>query len=76
MMRLLGRAVKVVTKDKNSENVSKLEMLDVVLSMQCNVVTVIILLRFVANKQFGKLITISSHLLTMLKTANAQLFVY
>ena len=52
MMRLLGRAVKVVTKDKNSENVSKLEMLDVVLSMQCNVVTVIILLRFVANKQF------------------------
>ena len=76
MMRLLGRAVKVVTKDKNSENVSKLEMLDVVLSMQCNVVTVIILLRFVANKQFGKLITISSHLLTMLKTTNAQLFVY
>ena len=27
---------------------------------------------FVPNKQFGKLITISPHLLTMLKTTNAE----
>ena len=36
---------------------------------QCNVIG---LFRFVANKQFGQLITISSHLLTMLKTTNTE----
>ena len=39
MMILLGSTVKVVAKDKNSENVPKVEMQDVVL-MQCDVVNV------------------------------------
>ena len=39
MMRLLGRTVKIVAKDKNSENVPKVEMQDVAL-MQCDVVNV------------------------------------
>ena len=71
MMILLGSTVKVVAKDKNSENVPKVEMQDVVL-MHCNVVTVIGLLRFASNKQFGQLITISPYLLTMLKTTNTE----
>ena len=32
-----------------------------------------VLFTFVPNKQFGQLITISPHLLTMLKTTNAEL---
>ena len=39
MMILLGSTVKVVAKDKNSENVPKVEMQDVAL-MQCDVVNV------------------------------------
>ena len=31
-----------------------------------------VLFTFVPNKQFGQLITISPHLLTMLKTTNAE----
>ena len=55
----------------------KLESVEVVL-MHCNLVSNSyqqaskVLFTFVPNKQFGQLITISPHLLTMLKTTNAE----
>ena len=59
-MKLLGSTKKVVDKDKNSENVPKLESVEVVL-VHCNLVkkdyqhASKILFRFVSNKQFGQL---------------------
>ena len=55
----------------------KLEFVEVVL-VHCNLVnnsyqqSSKVLLTFLPNKQFGQLITISSHLLTMLKTTNSE----
>ena len=37
-MKLLGRTKKVITKDKNDENVPKLEIIDVILIIHCNIV--------------------------------------
>ena len=71
-MKLLGSTKKDVDKDKDGEDVPKLESIEVVL-MRCNLVNnsyqqaFKVLLTFVPNKQFVQLITISSHLLTMLK---------
>ena len=71
-MKLLGSTKKDVDKDKDGEDVPKLESVEVVL-MRCNLVNnsyqqaFKVLLTFVPNKQFVQLITISSHLLTMLK---------
>ena len=71
-MKLLGSTKKDVDKDKDGEDVPKLESVEVVL-MRCNLVNnsyqqaFKVLLTFVPNKQFVPLITISSHLLTMLK---------
>ena len=71
-MKLLGGTKKDVDKDKDGEDVPKLESVEVVL-MRCNLVNnsyqqaFKVLLTFVPNKQFVQLITISSHLLTMLK---------
>ena len=65
-VRLLGSTKKDVDADKNSENVPKLESVEVVL-VHCNLVkndyqhTSKILFRFVLNKQFGHLINISLH---------------
>ena len=76
-MKLLGSTKKDVDKDKNRENVPKLESVEVVL-VHCNLVNNSyqqaskVLFTFVPNKQFGQLITISPHLLTMLKTTNAE----
>ena len=62
-------------KDKDGEDVPKLESVEVVL-MHCNLVNDSyhqaskVLFTFVTNKQFGQLITISLHVLTMLKTTN------
>ena len=76
-MKLLGRTKKHVDKDKNGEDVPKLESVDAVLE-HCNLVNnsyqqeSIVLFTFVLNKQFGQLITISSHSLTMLKTTNSE----
>ena len=76
-MKPLGRAKEDVDKDKDGEDVSKIESVEVVLVL-CNLVnnsyqqTFKILFTFVPNKQFGQLITISPHLLTMLKTTNAE----
>ena len=72
-MRLLGSTRKDVDLDKNSENAPKLESVEVDL-VHCNLVkndyqhTSKVLFSFVPNKQFGKLINISPHSLTMMNT--------
>ena len=75
-LKLLGRTKKDVDNDKYGENVPKLESVEVVF-VHCNLVNNSyqqaskVLLTFLPNKQFGQLITISPHLLIMLKTTNA-----
>ena len=77
IMRLLGSTKKVVDTDKNSENVPKLESVEVVL-VHCNLVkndyqhSSKVLFSFVPNKQFGQLINISPHSLTMMNTVNTE----
>ena len=72
-MRLLGRTKKDVDSDKNSENVPKLESVEVVL-VHCNLVkndyqhSSKVLFSFVPNKQLGQLINISPNTLTMMNT--------
>ena len=76
-MKILGSTKKDVDKDKDGEDVPKLESVEVVF-MHCNLVstsyqqTSKVLFTFVPNKQFGQLITISPHSLTMLKTTNTE----
>ena len=77
-MKLLRNTEKVIAKDKNGENVPKLETADVILT-HCNVVNNIcqqalkVLLTFVPDKQFGQLISIAPHSLKMLKTTHAEI---
>ena len=67
---------KDVRQDKDGEDVPKLEFVEVVL-VHCNLVNNSsyqaskALFTFVPNKQFGQLISILFHLLTMLKAAKA-----
>ena len=76
-MKLLRSAKRNVDKDKDGEDVPKLESVDVVL-VHCNLVNNSyhqapkVLFTFVPNKQFGQLITISPHSLTMPKTTNKE----
>ena len=76
-MKLLGSTKKDVDKDKDGENVPKLESVEVVL-VYCNLVkndyqhTSKVLFTFVPNKQFGRLINISPHFLTMMNTVNTE----
>ena len=76
-IKLLGGTKNVVDKDKNSENVPKLESVEVVL-MHCNLVkndyqhASKVLFSFVPNKQFGQLLNISPHVFTMINTANTE----
>ena len=76
-MKLLGSPKKYVDSDKNSESVPKLESVEVVLA-HCNLVendyqhTSKVLFSFVPNKQFGQLINMSSHSLTMMNTINTE----
>ena len=76
-MKLLGSTKKDFDSDKNSENVPKLESVEVVL-VHCNLVkndcqhTSKLLFSFVANKQFGQLINISLHSLTMMNTVDTE----
>ena len=76
-MRLLGSAKKVVDKDKNGENVPKLESVEVVL-VHCNLVKndyqhpSKVVFSFVPNKQFGQLINISQQALIMMNTVNTE----
>ena len=73
-MKLLGSTEEHVDKDKDGEDVPKLESVEAVL-LHCNLVNNSyqqaskVLSTFVPNKQFRQLITISPHSLTMLKTA-------
>ena len=76
-MRLLGSTKKDVDKDKDGENVPKLESVEVVL-VHCNLVkndyqhTSKVLFSFVPNKQFGQLKNISPHSLTMMNKVNTE----
>ena len=78
-MRLLGSTKKDYDSDKNSENVSKLESVKVVL-VHCNLVkndyqhTLKVLFSFVPNKQFGQLINISPDSLAVMNTVNTEFF--
>ena len=77
-MKLLGSTKKDVDLDKNSEDVPKLESVEAVL-VHCNLVkndyqhTSKVLFSFVPNKQFGQLINIPPHSLTMMNTVNTEL---
>ena len=69
-MKLLGSTKKEIDKDKNEENVPKLESVEVVL-IHCNLVkndyqhTSKVLFTFVPDKKFGQLINTSPHAFTM-----------
>ena len=76
-MKLLGSTKKVVDKDENSENVPKLESVEVAL-VHCNLVkndyqhASKVLFSFVPNKQLGQLLNISPHVFTMMNTVNTK----
>ena len=76
-MKLLGSTRKDVDKDEDGKDVTKLESVEVVL-VHCNLVNnnyqqaSKALFTFVPNKQFGNLINISPHSLTMLGTTNSE----
>ena len=78
-MKLLGSTKKDVDEDEDAEDVPKLEFVEVV-SVHCNLVSnnyqqaSKVLFTFVPNKQFGQLITIAPHSLTMLSTTNTYFF--
>ena len=65
-MKLLGSTSSIIDIDKNSDTVSKLENLEIVL-VHCNLVNNSyqqhsrVLFTFVPNKQYGQLISISPH---------------
>ena len=76
-MKLLRSTKNDVGKDKDGEDIPKPESVEVVL-VHCNLVNSSYQqaskasFTFVPNKQFGQLITVSPHLLTVLKTTNAE----
>ena len=76
-MKLLGSTKKDVDQDKDREDIPKLESVEVVL-VYCNLVNnnyeqaSKVLFTFVPNKQFGQLINMSPHSLTMLSTGNTE----
>ena len=78
-MKLLGSTKDIIDADKNSENVPRLENVEVVLVL-CNLVNNSyqrhsrVLFAFVPNKQYGQLISISPHSLIFLKTMNTEFF--
>ena len=76
-MKSLGSTNKVVDKDKNGENVPKLESVEVVL-VHCNLVkndyqyVSKVLFSFAPNEKFGNLLNISPHVFTMMNTINTE----
>ena len=76
-MKLLGSTKDTTDLNKNSENVPKLDNVEVVL-VHCNLVNnayqqhLRVLFTFVPTKQYGQLISISSHSLVFLKTMNTD----
>ena len=77
IMKLLGSTKKDADKDKDGEILPKLESVEVAL-VHCNLVkndyqhTSKVLFSFVPNKQFGQLINILPHSLTMMNTVNTE----
>ena len=78
-VRLLGSGKKEVDKDKDGKIMPKLESVEVVL-VHCNLVkndyqhTSKVFFFFVPDRQFGQLINISPHSLTMTNTVNTEFF--
>ena len=78
-MKLPGSTKKDVDKEKDGENVPKLESVEIVL-VHCILVkndyqhTSKVLFTFAPNKQFGQLINILPHSLTMMNTVNTEFF--
>ena len=76
-MKLLGSTKDIIDADKNSENVPKLENVEVVL-VHCNLVNNAyqqhsrVLFTFVPTNQYGQLTGISPHSLVFLKTMNTD----
>ena len=76
-MKLLGSTSNIIDANKNSENVPKLENVEVVL-VHCNLVNNSyqqhsrILFTFVPTKQYGQLTSISPHSFVFLKTMNTE----
>ena len=76
-MKLLRRAENKITKDKNGENIPRLEVVELVL-VHCNLVNKNyqqdsrILYAFVPNKAFGSLLEISPTNHVFLKTFNSE----
>ena len=76
-MKLLGSTKDAIDADKNSENVPRLESVEVVL-VHFNLVNNSyqqasrVLFTFVPNKQYGQLISISPNSLVFLKTMNSE----
>ena len=76
-MKLLGSTSSIINADKNSENVPRLENVEVVL-VHCNLVNNSyqqasrVLFTFVPTKQYGQFISISPHSLVFLKTMNTE----
>ena len=76
-MKLFGSTSDTVDSDKDSENVPRLENVEVVL-VHCNLVNnsyqqaSSVLFTFVPNKQYGQLISISPYTLVFLKTMNTE----
>ena len=76
-MKLLESTSSIINADKNSENVTKLENVEVVL-VHCNLVNNAyqqhsrVLFTFVPAKQYGQLISISPPSLVFLKTMNTE----
>ena len=76
-MKLLGSTKDIIDADKNSENVPRLENVEVVL-VNCNLVNNSyqqasrVLFTFVPIKKHGQLISISPHSLVFLKTMNTE----
>ena len=76
-MKLLGSTKGTIDADKNSENVPKLENVEVVL-VHCNLVNNAyqqhsrVLFTFLTTKQNGQLISVSPHSLVFLKTMNTD----
>ena len=74
---MLGITKKDVDQDKDGANVPKIESVEVVL-VHCNLgnnnyqQASKVLFTFVPNKQFGQLINIAPHSLTMLNTTNTE----
>ena len=77
-MKLLGSTKRFVDKDKNEENVRKLESVEIVL-VQCHLLkndyqhASKVLFSVVPNKKFGQLLNISPHVFTMMNTINTEL---